>query len=98
MIPRTFPSNASGQMLVADITPAGDEKEWIDFIPVQEVTEVAAGANRYDNNGHIPVDTLASVSGLTAWIDYIPVNIVEGRSGRWRTDADGFIPIVDKTA
>jgi len=97
MIPRTFPTNTSGQWVVADITPQAGDREWVDYIPVQEVTDVAGAENRYDNNGHMEVDTLASTVGLTAWIDYTPVNIVTGRSGRWRTDADGFIPVVDQT-
>lgn len=97
MIPRTFKRNSSGQWVVFDITPAAGEAEWRDYIPVQAVTEVAGKADRYDNDGHIPVDTLTSVSGLTEWVDYTPVNFETGRSGRWTTDSDGFIPVVDKT-
>lgn len=92
------PRNSSGQWKVFDITPSGSQREWVDYIPVQAVTEVAASADRYNDNGHIPADTLASVAGLTAFVDYTPVNIVTLRTKRWTTDGtNGFIPIVDKT-
>ncbi len=92
------PRNSSGQWKTFEITPAAGEREWVDYIPVQEVTEVAASADRFEDDGHIPMDSLADVSGLTEWVDYVPVNTVTSRTARWKTDdSNGFIPVVDKT-
>lgn len=96
MIPRTYKLNASGHWIVYNVNPSG-KTEWVDYIPVQAVTDVPASTNRYEEDGHIQADTLASVSGLTEWADYTPVYVVTGRADRWRTSADGFIPIVDET-
>jgi hypothetical protein len=94
MIPTCFPKNSSNQWVVYEVSPG---VEWKDHIPIQVVTEVAASEDRHNDDGHIDVDTLADITGLTAWVDYTPIDIVTGRSGRWLTSADGFIPVVDKT-
>lgn len=97
MIPRTFKRDADGLWLISDVGDASALVEWVDYIPVQVVTDVDASKDRYEENGHIPANILTDTTGLVAWVDYTPVDVVTGRADRWRTDADGFIPIVDDT-
>lgn len=92
---RFFPRNLSNKWLVAEVNPTG-LTEWVDYLPVQAVVEVGEKAYLYENDGHIPVDTLASTAGMTEWVDYIPVVTVEGRTERWSSTAgEGFIPVAE---
>ncbi len=94
---RYAPRDSSGRWVVYEINSTG-LLEWVDYIPIQSVTEVPASEDRFEDDGYIEVDTLASVTGLTEWEDYIPVDFVTSRTARWRTDTNqGFIPVVDKT-
>jgi hypothetical protein len=97
MIPRCIPRDSSGLWVVFELTSITGLREWADYIPIQEVTDVAASQDRYNEDGHIPITKLASTTGLTAWVDYTPVDTKTGRADRWRTSADGFIPVVDDT-
>lgn len=52
--------------------------------------------NSYDDDGAVVVDTLSDVTGLRAWVDYIPVSVVtDTPTKKWRVDSDGFIPVVE---
>jgi hypothetical protein len=57
--------------------------------------ETVIGINTFGDAGAIQVETLASITGLTAWVDYIPVYVVTDTQKPWRTDDDGFIPLVE---
>jgi hypothetical protein len=92
MIPRTFPTNAAGAMVVLEVSPTG-LREWVDYIPVELST---ADNNTYNDLGNKVVEFLASGSGLVAWTDYIPV--VTGTGDNWRSDDDGVIMVRDITA
>ena len=54
MTPQTYPCNSSFQMKVREVDGTG-LVEWLDYIPVQAVSEVAAQAYRAESDGHIPV-------------------------------------------
>jgi hypothetical protein len=91
------PRTTNAYWIVHEVDPT-NLVEWVDYIPLQTVTEVAAGVDRYEENGHIPVEQRLDVSALTAWVDYTPIDFVTLRAGKWRIEADGFIPVVDKTS
>ena len=55
ILTRTKALNANGYAVVREIVPAQGQREWVDYIPVQEVAEVVASANRYEDDGHIVV-------------------------------------------
>jgi len=94
---RYAPRDSSGRWVVFSINTSG-KRAWFDYIPIQAVTEVAASEDRFEDDGYVEVDTLASNSGLTEWEDYVPVAFVTSRTARWRTDINqGFIPVVDQT-
>lgn len=57
MIPKTYPTDASGYMKVGEVADTTGLTEWVDYIPVQVVTEVPASANSYENDGYIEVIT-----------------------------------------
>ena len=53
--------------------------------------------NSTDDAGAIVVETLSDVTGLKAWVDYVPVFEVSDVSGKqWRVDDNGFIPVVEE--
>jgi hypothetical protein len=56
----------------------------------------ATGYNNYDQGSAMRVVTLSDITGLNAWQDYIPVYVVTDTGKQWRTDSDGFIPIVEE--
>jgi hypothetical protein len=93
MIPTCYPTNASGEMVIAVYSPGAGDREWFEYIPMQAVTDVAAGDSRYEENGHLNVDHVTP-SGKVAWVDYVPFVVVTGRADRWKTTSDGFIPVV----
>jgi len=93
MIPRCYPRNPEEQWLIADVDTTGLTK-WVDYIPVEEVADVPASSETYNNDGFREAFVLASTAGLTAWTDYTPVDIGD-HTAKWRSDNDGFIPIVD---
>ena len=44
----------------------------------------------FDRNGNIPVREV-DPTGLTAWVDYIPIQVVSEVAGQeWRAESDGF--------
>lgn len=57
MTPTTRPIDENGYTVVRKLSSVTDLTEWVDYIPVQEVTEVAAAANRYRDDGHIQCTT-----------------------------------------
>ena len=97
MIPTTYPSEESSnvnQMIVYIITDVEELQEWIDYIPVKQVTSPDASlANTYDNEGYLVVKTLASIEDLVAFKDYIPVYEKTDGETPWSTDATGYIPV-----
>jgi hypothetical protein len=54
MTPTTPLNNSSQQMLVREVLTTG-LTAWVDYIPIQAVTEVALQANRHADNGHVQV-------------------------------------------
>lgn len=96
MIPRTFPSviEALQTKMVVFVLPSIVGKvAWIDYIPIKGVlSEPAALANTYANDGFILVKKLTSSSGLQDWLDYIPVYEDASYNKPWSTDAGGYIP------
>lgn len=79
------------------VVSAVGRKQWIDYIPVKQVTPASlADIDTYNDGGAIPVQTLASGSGLTEWVDYIPVVLVEyAVAGRWTYNDTGYVPVVE---
>lgn len=96
----TFPSvyitlpNGATAMVVGEITSVTGLQAWIDYIPVT-ITQstTAAKRNTFDYDGAINAQLLASVSGLTAGIDYVKVYQVT--SGTPWID---YIPLYDYQA
>lgn len=69
---------------------------WTNYIPVKFTTNPAVTPNYF--GGAVAVDSLSDVTGLVEWVDYIPVVAVsDDDSGAWRTDNNGFIPLVEIT-
>lgn len=96
MFPWSAPSEkASGdqaELRVFVIVPSGSQVRWVDYIPVSEV--VPTRVDSYDAAGAIRVEELESAAGLTAWVDYVPVSEDAAEaSGKWRFDANGWIPV-----
>lgn len=54
---KVYPQNSSGYMRIRALSDVTGLQEWVDYIPVQEVTEVAGKEFRHDDDGHIPVST-----------------------------------------
>lgn len=51
--------------------------------------------DRYENDGALAVTVLSSVVGLTEWVDYIPVVLVDQLDvTQWTYENTGFKPIV----
>ena len=44
-------------------------------------------------NGTINVSVLSSVTGKTAWIDYVPVYEDASATKPWLCSSDGYIPV-----
>lgn len=96
MFPWSAPSEKSSgdqaELRVFVITPSGSQVRWVDYIPISNVTPTRNDS--YDTDGAIRVEELESASGLTAWVDYIPVSEDAAEaSGKWRFDANGWIPV-----
>jgi len=100
MIPRTFPSVLDNNKTKANIAFLSDVSgltEWIDYIPVKEVTTNTTVENTYANNGYIVTNAIADVTNLNKWEHYIPVYDVTSDTNynkKWSTDVGGYIPIV----
>ena len=58
MLPKRRPQDSNGYIIVRVLADVSGLREWVDYIPVQEVTEVAASANRHEDDGHIQVTTI----------------------------------------
>lgn len=101
MIPQCFPSkyisaNGKTKMVVNVLADTTGLKEWIDFIPVQEV--LTYGGDNYNNNGAIEVDVLADTTGLQAGKDYINVYEDGTKTVAWSSNNNGYIPIYNAAA
>ena len=97
MLPACTPSDASGDTVVFVLADVTGLREWVDYIPVQEVALDSTLINKTDPGGFRQVNSLGSSSGLTAFVDYLPVFVVSGRTTPWSTDPDGYIPIYAAT-
>ncbi len=96
MIPRCFPSkyiteNGKTRMVVNILADTTGLKEWIDYIPVQEV--LSYNGDTYNNDGAIEVEALASTTGLQAGKDYINVYEDGSKTVAWSSNNNGYIPI-----
>lgn len=96
MFPWSAPSEKSSgdqaELRVFVITPSGSQVRWVDYIPISNVTPTRNDS--YDTDGAIRVEELESITGLTAWADYIPVSEdAAAAAGKWRFDANGWIPV-----
>jgi len=90
MVPRSFPTNASGQWVVYELPSIAGLLRWQDFIPVKTVSTAGKAANSY--SGYMNTQKLVSIAGLRSWIDYIPVYQDAAASVEWQVSATGFIP------
>lgn len=102
MIPKTFPSvyvTANGQTaaVVQIITDTTGLTRWVDYIPVQFITDESYVANRYDNNGYILVDHQQDLTNKQAGKDFIRIFADYSTTKRWSTDNAGFIPVYKKS-
>lgn len=98
MIPRTFPSvyitpNGKTAAVVQIITDTTGLVRWIDYIPVQFITDESYIANKYDNNGYILVDHQQDLTGKQAGKDYIRIFADYTTTKKWSSDNAGFIPV-----
>jgi len=95
VFPWTAPSEKSSgdaaEMRVFVVDPTGLVR-WVDYIPVSEVTPDRNDS--YDNAGAIRVEEIEDATGLVAWVDYVPVSEdAAAAAGKWRFDANGWIPV-----
>ena len=96
MFPWTVPSEKSSgdqaELRVFVIVPSGSQVRWVDYIPVSAVTPTTNDS--YDTAGAIRVEEIEDATGLVAWVDYVPVSEDAAEaSGKWRFDANGWIPV-----
>lgn len=95
MVPATYPTNSSGQMIIGVDAGAVAAGRWIDWIPVKVNGSATITTGSYGTSGNeegIPISQV-SPSGLTAWKDYIPVSTVAD-SDAWQVSATGYIPVI----
>lgn len=98
MVPQTFPSvyvtpNGQTAAVVQIITSTTGLVRWVDYFPVQFITDESYIANAYENNGYILVDHQQDLTGKQAGLDYIRIYEDYTTTKKWSTDADGFIPV-----
>jgi len=98
MIPRTFPTvyvtpNGQTAAVVEIISNTSGLVRWVDYIPVQFITDESFVANRYENNGYILVDHQQDLTNKQAGKDYIRIFADYTTTKRWSTDNEGFIPV-----
>lgn len=98
MIPRTYPSvyvtpNGYTAMVVEIITDVTGLRRWIDYIPVQFITDESNIPNKYDNNGYLLVSQLFDTTGKQAGKDYIKIYADYAATKKWSSDNDGYIPV-----
>jgi hypothetical protein len=98
LIPKTFPSvyvTANGQTaaVVQIITDTTGLTRWVDYIPVQFITDESYVANSYNNNGYILVDHQQDLTNKQAGKDFIRIFADYSATKRWSTDNAGFIPV-----
>jgi hypothetical protein len=90
MVPRSYPTNASGQWVVFELPSTTGRARWSGFIPVKTVSTSGKPANSY--SGYMDTQKLVSTSGLREWIDYTPVFQDASASQEWMVSATGYIP------
>lgn len=101
MIPQTFPSvvdaNNRTKMVVYEVPSIVGLTRWIDYIPVKSPASEndLSLANTYDNAGFILSSGLTNVTGLQAFVDYVPIYVDNAATTPWTTDANGYIPLSD---
>jgi hypothetical protein len=98
MIPRTYPSvyvtpNGYTAMVVEIITDVTGLRRWIDYIPVQFITDESDIPNKYDNNGYLLVNQLFDTTGKQVGKDYIKIYADYTATKKWSSDNDGYIPV-----
>jgi hypothetical protein len=76
------------------VVSAAGRTRWVDYIPVRQVSPGSGRTSTFAQDGAIPVTMLASITGLREWVDYIPVVEVADSANVWRTEADGWLPII----
>lgn len=97
MIPRCFPTeyataNGTTKIKINVLEDTTGLKEWIDFIPVQNIFDDPYTVNSYDADGAMEASVI-DPSGLQAGLDYINVYEDGSKTVAWTTDANGYIPI-----
>jgi hypothetical protein len=98
MIPRTFPTvyvsyNGKTAMVVQIITDTTGLTRWVDYIPVQFITDESNVSNVYDNNGYILVAHQEDLTGKQAGKDYIRIYEDYTTTKKWSADNAGYIPV-----
>lgn len=104
MVPSSYPSRLNGavrEMIVGKVTlPAGER--WLTWIPIKVNASYNDPAGRYGTTTNIegiPIYQEPSLSGLTAWVDYVPVSaVVDADANAWNVSAAGFIPVIGSFA
>jgi hypothetical protein len=92
MIPRCYPTNTHGEILVGVVSAEGRRK-WVDYIPVVMISgETPHSHDTYNNDGARGAGVFTSLAGRQEWVDYIPVVSVDEVPGKiWRSDEDGYM-------
>jgi phosphopantothenoylcysteine synthetase/decarboxylase len=98
MVPATYPTNSDGQMVVGKVgTPVAAER-WLTWIPIKVNASPTISTGIHGTTGNIegiPIAQEAVLTGLTEWVDYIPVAaVVDDDANAWYVSAAGFIPVI----
>jgi hypothetical protein len=94
MIPRTWPQDADGNLVLQEVSPTGRVR-WIDYIPV--AVQPSPGTNKQfstDYDGYMPV-SFTEPADLVEWVTYIPAvtETWDGFDKAWQTSYEGYIPV-----
>lgn len=94
--PTGLTNNGTYRMIKVFVVSSTGRVRWVSYVPMKQFASTTpAQADRFDDNGALTIKVLSDVTGLTEWVDYLPVVMVaDANTGKWRYDDTGFIPVV----
>lgn len=101
MVPATYPTRLNGttrEMIVGKVGSPVAAERWLTWIPIKVNASPTISTGLHGTTGNIegvPIYQQADLTGLQAWVDYVPVAaVVDADTNAWATSATGFIPVI----